>query len=590
VQAVYLCGKAESIAGRSQAAARRLASRAIAARKFRRGPATSPSVTVIRKFLPALLVAWLLVVPAGAAGSAADRVILLANRDDPDSLRIAQHYAEARGVPLANIIVQSMPLTETITWTEFITTVWQPLQDELVRRGWIDAIPMDLVDEVGRRKNAISGHHLSYLIVCRGVPLRIRHDPARYQPHPPLTDNPYFRTNEAAVDSELSLLARTDSAINGLLANPLYGNDHPTPWQLAQVVKVSRLDGPTATEAAALVDRAISAERTGLLGRAYVDQGGIHPDGDTWLKAVAAQLAGLGFDLTVDQLPATFAATARMDAPVLYFGWYAGNLNGPFALPGFQFPPGAIAEHIHSSTATTLRSNQEGWSGPLVARGVTATVGNVFEPYLQLLHRPDLLVRALARGETFGDAAYYAEPALSWQTIAIGDPLYRPFARSFEEQWADRSALPSPLAAYAAVRQAGRLKAGHHLAAARAVLRAALKAHPALPLGYALARELEQAEDPAGAVAALAFVPALTGFQPDTWGLVHETAALLVRCGAPARAVQVYRHLFEEPSLPLELQRAWQGEAQAAAVAAGDQDQADAWGEPKPGRPTGTKK
>ena len=542
------------------------------------------------KFLSALLVALLLAGPAGAAGSAADRVILLANRDDPDSLRIARHYAEARGVPRANILAQSMPLTETITWTEFVTTVWQPLQDELVRRGWIEAIPMDLVDEVGRRKNAISGHHLSYLVVCRGVPLRIQHDPARYQPHPPLTDNPFFQTNEAAVDSELSLLARIDSPINGLLANPLYGNDHPTPWQLAQVVKVSRLDGPTAAAAAALVDRAIAAERTGLLGRAYVDLGGIHPDGDTWLKAVAGQLAGLGFDLTVDQSPATFAATARMDAPVLYFGWYAANLNGPFALPGFQFPPGAIAEHIHSASATTLRSAETGWSGPLVARGVTATVGNVFEPYLQLLHRPDLLVKALVRGETFGDAAYYAEPALSWQTIAIGDPLYRPFARSFEEQWADRSALPSALAAYAAVRQAEQLKASRHPAAARAVLRAALKAHPALPLGYALARELEQAGDPPGAVAALAFVPALTGFQPDAWGLGHETAALLGRCGAPAQAVQVYRHLFESPGLPLELQQAWLREAQAAAEAAGDVEQADVWSQPQPGLPAGTKK
>ena len=86
--------------------------------------------------------------------------------------------------------------------------------------------------------------------------------------------------------------------------------------------------------------------------------------------------------------------------------------------------------HIHSYSATTLRNRDTGWSGPFVARGVTATVGNVFEPYLQLTHRPDLLLRALVRGATFGDAACYAQPALSWQVIAIGDPLYRPFAVS----------------------------------------------------------------------------------------------------------------------------------------------------------------
>jgi hypothetical protein len=56
----------------------------------------------------------------------------------------------------------------------------------------------------------------------------------------------------------------------------------------------------------------------------------------------------------------------------------------------------------------------------------------VFEPYLQLTHRPDLLLRALLRGDNFGDAVVYAQPALSWHTIAIGDPLYRPFAVSVE--------------------------------------------------------------------------------------------------------------------------------------------------------------
>jgi len=45
------------------------------------------------------------------------------------------------------------------------------------------------------------------------------------------------------------------------------------------------------------------------------------------------------------------------------------------------------------------------------------------------VHRPHLLLRALARGHNFGDAVYYALPALSWQGVAIGDPLYRPFGK-----------------------------------------------------------------------------------------------------------------------------------------------------------------
>ncbi|HTO04336.1 MAG TPA: TIGR03790 family protein, partial [Opitutus sp.] len=354
--------------------------------------------------------------------------------EDPGSLRIARHYAEARSVPAENLIALPMSLLETVSWSEFVETIWNPLRAELVRRNWFDAIPMDLTDQSGRRKYSVANHRIAYLVVARGVPLRIRHDPALYKPTPPQTDNVIFRTNAAAVDGELSLLAQSSHEITGYLPNPLFGYDQPAAMALSQVVKVSRLDGPTVEDALALVDHAISAERNGLHGRAYVDIGGNHPDGDRWLESVVEQLSQLGFETEVDRARTTFPATARFDAPILYFGWYAGNVDGPFTRPDFRFPEGAIALHIHSYSATTLRNRQSGWTGPLVARGVTATVGNVFEPYLQLTHRPDLLVRALARGENFGDAACYAQPALSWHVIAIGDPLYRPFAVSAEEQ------------------------------------------------------------------------------------------------------------------------------------------------------------
>ena len=109
---------------------------------------------------------------SGADGAA--WVVLVTNRADPDSQRIAEHYALRRGVQVENIISLEMPKKETITWREFVLTVWRPLQDELVNRGWIDSVAMSLHDEYGRRKMAFSWHMMSYLIVCRGVPLRIK--------------------------------------------------------------------------------------------------------------------------------------------------------------------------------------------------------------------------------------------------------------------------------------------------------------------------------------------------------------------------------------------------------------------------------
>ena len=97
-----------------------------------------------------------LMVPCSRGSGLADRVVIVANRDAPDSMAIAEHYAQVRKVPSANIIALHMPVAETISWREFVSTVWQPLEDVLVERGWIDAIKMELFDDVGRRKYAIS--------------------------------------------------------------------------------------------------------------------------------------------------------------------------------------------------------------------------------------------------------------------------------------------------------------------------------------------------------------------------------------------------------------------------------------------------
>jgi uncharacterized protein (TIGR03790 family) len=130
--------------------------------------------------LRALLFALACVAACGAlSGGDNDpqkRVIILANQADADSVRLAHYYAAKRGVPEANVFAYPMSDLETITWGEFISTVWEPLLGDLVKASWIDAIPMETRDAVGRRKYAMQGHRISYLVVCRGVPLRIAAD------------------------------------------------------------------------------------------------------------------------------------------------------------------------------------------------------------------------------------------------------------------------------------------------------------------------------------------------------------------------------------------------------------------------------
>ena len=539
--------------------------------------------------MAAALIAMFSLLAGAAAPSSeglADRVVLLANSADPDSLAIARHYAVVRGVPAANVIALKMPLAETISWREFIATIWQPLEDELVRKGWIDALAMDLYDDVGRREYSVSGHRISALITCRGVPLRIENDPALFREVKPLTDHGEFRTNAGAVDSELSLLARTDYPINAGIPNPLFENDNPSDPAASLVVKVSRLDGPTAAEALHLVDLAVEAEHTGLLGRAYVDSAGPLDEGNRWLASAARTIAGLGFDLSASRGLETIPASVRFDAPALYFGWYTPNLNGPFALPGFRFPPGAVAVHIHSFSAHTLRSETEGWCGPLVARGVTATVGNVYEPYLEYLHRPDLFMAALARGHDLVDAAYYALPLLSWQSILIGDPLYRPFAVTLQAQTRSLSRLPQNLAGYAVIRQMNLLDAAGRNSEAINAGKAGMKAAPNLALALALARRVRATGNADEPVWIIQSSVQSAEPSPDNWGLMREVAQFLAAQRRYAESIDVYRKLFAADSIPAAVRYSWLAEARRTALDAGDIGQAAEW-EEEIGHPAG---
>lgn len=403
---------------------------------------------------------FLLVTPVAAiqADDLAARVVILANSRQPESVSLAAFYAEQRHVPVANIVALPLPEEEGITWRQFVDQVWLPVQDELYRRGWIEGTSSDLFDRLGRRRYAFTGHRISYLVACRGVPLRIYNDPTLLSPRTDRKIKEEFNKNEGAVDAELSLLALGSYEITGLIDNPLFAQQGMMTLDAASVVKVCRLDGPSWESSRHLVTSALEAERTGLIGRTYVDLKGPHAEGDAWLGAARGQLQGLGFDGDVEETPAVFSAEARFDAPIFYFGWYTDNLTGPFAREGFAFPAGAVAVHIHSFSAQNLHSDTTAWCGPFVARGVAATVGNVFEPYLGFTHRPNLLLRALSEGRNFGDAVYYALPALSWQAVAIGDPLYRPFKVTLAEQLAKAATLGPDRAAYVWLRQANLLE------------------------------------------------------------------------------------------------------------------------------------
>jgi hypothetical protein len=214
------------------------------------------------------------------------------------------------------------------------------------------------------------------------------------------------------------------------MKNAFYDSKVPlSKANLPFLVLVTRIDSPAYVVSKRMITDAVETEKHGLWGRAYVDIADKFPQGDEWLESIVSENTKHGIPTIVDRFKDTLPKNYPMTEAALYYGWYDRNVSGPFLNTRFHFRPGAVAIHLHSFSAEQLSDGHKNWSAPLLVRGAAATVGNVYEPYLHLSHHFDILHDRLLKGWTFAEATWAAMPVTSWQGIALGDPLYRPFIR-----------------------------------------------------------------------------------------------------------------------------------------------------------------
>ncbi|MGO8837896.1 MAG: TIGR03790 family protein [Limisphaerales bacterium] len=390
------------------------------------------------------------------ARAGGDEVVVIYNTNLTASKLVAEHYARMRQVPEAQIYGFDLPLTEEMTRAEFRDKLQFPLAsrlavDKLWRFGSVtNAATNGQPQHVDQR---VVESKIRYAVLCWGVPLKIAADPNL---HEPVRENvrPELLRNEAAVDSELAWLplVQMNIPLSGPLPNWVYGATNTALLNPTNgILLVARLDGPGVDIARGLVDKALDAERDGLWGRTYFDARGLdktnsYYEGDMWIMNAGEICRELGFESTVDKNPETFPADFPMSQIAIYCGWYDGDVSGPFALPKVEFMPGAFAYHLHSSSAASLRTASQYWAGPLLAKGATCTMGCVYEPYLACTPNvAAFLARWMADGFTFGEAAWAAQPVLSWQITVVGDPLYRPFGREPSALHAELARTHNPL-------------------------------------------------------------------------------------------------------------------------------------------------
>jgi uncharacterized protein (TIGR03790 family) len=390
-----------------------------------------------------LITILLLLAAANAlrAADTGDEVIVVYNTRMPGSKDVADHYAAMRNVPPNQVFGLALTTNEDMSRAEFRDALQKPLakaleSKKLWRIGQLKIPAANGRPEIVVRQPLQS--KIRYAVLCYGVPLRIEHD-VTLKEEVPDTLRPELRRDEAAVDNELALLPciEQNKALTGPLANFCYAVTNAALFNPTNgILMVARLDGPSAAIARGLVDKAMAAESNGLCGRAYFDLRNLPTDsplklGDDWISAAARVCQYFeGYETTIDENPGTFPADFPMSQIAVYCGWYDEHASGPFAQKNVEFMPGAFAYHLHSFSAATVRSTTRQWVGPFLAKGATATMGCVYEPYLG--GTPDIgafCARWMVLGFTFGEAAYASQEVLSWQATVIGDPLYSPFAK-----------------------------------------------------------------------------------------------------------------------------------------------------------------
>jgi len=370
--------------------------------------------------------------------------VIIFNRSEPDSQPLAETYAKARSIPSDRMIGLECPVTEEISRADFDNKIRKPLEDIFASRGWLkrteNFLPNPVLGLAGNFPvQQAQDNPIWIMVLIRGVPLKISEDPSVLAPEALMAP---LRPNYASVDSELALLPIQGLPLYGMISNPYFADKRIRPFGqffANYLILVTRLDGPTPDIVRRMIRDAVDTEKTELTGRAFFDVRSIEKKddpyrmGDDWIEQAAVLFQARGFDIEIDRRPEVASKFIPWDQMAFYAGWYTGDMEGPFTLPTTHFRRGAIAYHIHSFSADTVRSTTKNWVGPLLSRGVTATMGSVYEPYLRYTPDISLFVSGLLSGLSFAEAAYQSQITLSWTTTFVGDPLYRPFPRNFYE-------------------------------------------------------------------------------------------------------------------------------------------------------------
>jgi uncharacterized protein (TIGR03790 family) len=414
----------------------------------------------------------------GAFAIAPEDVYLVINTNVAASREIAEHYCQKRGVPRGHILGFDLSTNEEISRSSFEEQLAGPLRARL--KGQREKVKVLLTVygvplRVGRTKPSAEDDEKRKKVDTVLERLRKRdkglrekidqlREMAKKDPKGKAAEELKDRQKEqtllsgqirglqsqrrylthvdsvASVDSELAVLWHEQKEFRRWIPNVLYFQvSEEKRKESPPMIMTARLDGPDVGLIKRLVDQAVEVEKKGLQGKVYVDARGIkyNPKADRGLgyggydeslREMARLLEKQGkMTVVLDDKSALFAPGACPDC-ALYCGWYS--------LARFvdccRFVPGAVAYHIASSEAVSLRNPKARfWCKNLLEKGAIVTLGPVAEPYTIGFPKPAEFYGLLVTGKYTVVECYWKTNMLaSWMGVLVGDPLYNPYAKS----------------------------------------------------------------------------------------------------------------------------------------------------------------
>jgi uncharacterized protein (TIGR03790 family) len=353
-------------------------------------------------FQQAAKILLLFAVACSLNAQTAANVLVVVNRNDPTSLRIGEYYRAKRAIPSENLCRIETVTDENISWKVYESEIEQPIA-ECLKKG-------------GLREKIL------YIVTTLGMPLKMAEGEGG------------LRTENAAVDSELTLLYGKMKGSTypraGPVRNPYFGErDAPFRHPAFPIYLVTRLSGWNFAEVQGMIDRSLAARNR---GKFVIDtKGPADSKGDNWLRTAALLLPA---DRVI--LDNTHQMLYGMKDVIAYASWGSNDSARNRRFVGFEWLPGAIVSEFVSTNARSLKQPPENWTLTVpfdgwqqnlatdyLHEGATGAGGNVYEPYLETIARPDYLLPAYYKGRNLAESYYLAMPALSWQNIVLGDPL-----------------------------------------------------------------------------------------------------------------------------------------------------------------------